>query len=381
MTGERKARAAEPTVAGDGAAGARRPTIKDVAQHAGVSFKTVSRVMNGEPRVKPALREAVEGSMAALGYRPHRAARSLRTSRTYAIALLAGSQREPEPSERAPFPEYLGEVIAGCTRACRPAGFHLVVELLAYGDRRQAMAVAAGVLDDLSPDGVLLVPPLCDLEWLLDMLEARAIAYARLMPGSWPDRGLCFAVDDFAAARELTERLIAAGQQRLAFISGPADHLAARARRDGFECAVAAAPGTTALIGEGDFFLASGEREAERLLRAAMRPTALLAANDSMAVGALRAAAKLGLAVPQDLAITGFDDSTIAGLTTPALTSVRQPTAELARLAVSALIAAAAAPDGAHPPALLTRLQCTIHERASTDTTFRGENRCNDPSG
>jgi LacI family transcriptional regulator len=339
----------------------RRPTIKDVAREAGVSFKTVSRVMNRDQRVNSEMRKAVEAAMAALDYHPHRVARALRSSRTYAIALLAGSRAVPAEGERTEFPEYLGEVIAGCARACRPAGFHLVLELLAYGDRRQARAAAAALLDDLAPDAVVLTPPLCDLPWLLDILERRAIPFARLMPGAAPGHGLCFTVDDFAAARTLTERLLAAGHRHLAFIAGPPDHLAARARREGFEAALADCPGARARTGEGDFFVASGEREAARLLAGADRPTALFAANDSMAAGALRAAAALGLGVPRDLAVAGFDDSFIARLTE--LTSVRQPTAELARLAVTGLIAAAG--TGAPLPAV-TRLACTIVEREST---------------
>ena len=181
--------------------------------------------------------------MAALDYRPHRAARTLRTSRTYAIALLAGSRDEPAPGERVHFPEYLGEVIAGCTRACRTAGFHLVFELLTYGDQRRAATVAAALLDDVAPEGVVLAPPLCDLGWLLDLLELRAVPSVRLMPGSEPERGPCLAVNDFGAASELTERLLAAGHRHLAFIAGPPDHLAARARRAGFESAIAACPG------------------------------------------------------------------------------------------------------------------------------------------
>lgn len=353
---------------------ARRPTIKDVAHHAGVSFKTVSRVMNRDRRVNEAMREAVEAAMAALGYRPHRAARSLRTSRTYAIALLAGSRDEPTPGERTQFPEYLGEVVAGCTRACRPAGFHLVLELLTYGDRKRAAAVASALLDDLAPDGVVLAPPLCDLEWLLDLLEARGTRYARLMPGAFPERGACLAVDDFVAARDLTRRLLAAGHRHLAFIAGPPDHLAARARRAGVESALASSPGARASIGEGDFFLASGEREARRLLAGPDRPTALFAANDAMAAGALKAAAALGLSVPRDLALAGFDDSSIATLTTPALTSVRQPTAELARRAAALLIAAASRNEA--PPAETRQLRCVIIERASTELPhdrFQGE--------
>ena len=343
-------------------ASGRRPTIKDVAREAGVSFKTVSRVMNGDTHVNESMREAVEAAMAALDYRPHRAARALRSSRTFAIALLAGSQAVPAEGERTEFPEYLGEVIAGCARACRPAGFHLVLELLAYGDRRRAQAAAAALLDDLAPDGVVLTPPLCDLPWLLDILERRAIPFARLMPGAAPGHGLCFTVDDFAATRALTERLLSAGHRRLGFIAGPPDHLAARARREGFEAALADCPGATARIGEGDFFLASGEREAAQLLAGADRPTALFAANDSMAAGALRAAVALGLRVPQDLAVAGFDDSFIAGLAQ--LTSVRQPTAELARLAATGLIAAAGASSAPMPA--VTRLACTIVEREST---------------
>ena len=352
-------------MAGDSApASGRRPTIKDVAARAGVSFKTVSRVMNGDTHVNDGMREAVEAAMAALDYHPHRAARALRSSRTYAIALLAGSKAVPAEGERTEFPEYLGEVIAGCARACRPAGFHLVLELLSYGDRRRAQAGAAALLDDLSPDAVVLTPPLCDLPWLLEILERRAIPFARLMPGAAPGRGLCFTVDDFAAARELTERLLAAGHRDLAFIAGPPDHLAARARREGFEAAVAACPGARAQVGEGDFFLASGEREAHRLLDGPDRPTALFAANDSMAAGALRAAAARGLTVPRDLAVAGFDDSFIAGLTTPPLTSVRQPTAQLARRAAAMLIAAAG--PGERPAPGSERLECTIVEREST---------------
>jgi len=351
----------------------RRPTIKDVAREAGVSFKTVSRVMNNDSHVNVGMREAVEAAMAALGYRPHRAARSLRTSRTYAIALLAGSRDEPAPGERTHFPEYLGEVIAGCTRACRPAGFHLVLELLTYGDQRRAAAVATALLDDLAPDGVVLAPPLCDLDWLLDLLETRAIPFVRLMPGAFPERGACLAINDFAAASDLTDRLLAAGHRHLAFVAGPPDHLAAQARRGGFESALSACPGARATIGEGDFFVASGEREALRLLAGPDRPTALFAANDAMAAGALKAAAALGLAVPGDLAIAGFDDSSIATLTTPTLTSVRQPTAELARRAAAQLIAAAGRNEA--PRADTLRLPCAVIERDSTRTLaeFQGD--------
>src|SRR5262249_49185241 len=149
----------------------------------------------------------------------------------------------------------------------------------------------------------------CDLEWLLDLFEQRALPYARLMPGGHPGRGPSFAVDDFGAAYALTASLLAAGHRHLAFIAGPPDHLAARERRRGFEAAVAACPGARASMGEGDFHVASGERETLRLLAGSDRPTALFAANDSMAAGALKAAARSSVAVPGELAVAGFDDS------------------------------------------------------------------------
>jgi LacI family transcriptional regulator len=364
MTDEVPRDASVTLSADEGSGRERRPTIKDVARQAGVSFKTVSRVVNRDPRVNATMREAVEQVMAALGYRPHRAARAMRSSRTFAVALLTGSRTDLGETEREHFPEYLGQVIAGCAQACRPAGYHLVLEMLAYGDRRKASSVAVGLLEDLAPDGVVLTPPLCDLDWLLDILEARSIPYVRLMPGHDIDRGACLVADDYGAAKQLTERLLAAGHRNLAFISGPPDHLAAAARRHGFEAALAACPGAWARYGKGDFYFASGAREATRLLHDDARPTALFAANDSMAAGALKAAADLGLSVPRQLAVAGFDDSFVATLSNPPLTSIRQPTAQLARRAAAMLIEAAARPQPL--PSAITRLACTIVEREST---------------
>lgn len=349
----------------------RRATIKDVAAKAGVSFKTVARVVNGDPQVRPDLREVVSAALAELDYRPHRAARALRGNRTFAIALLMGSHDEPTGEALGHFPDYLGQVIAGCTQACRPAGYHLVLEAFAYGDQRKAMAHAAGLLHDLAPDGVVLAPPLCDLEWLLDVLDARAIPFARLMPGRDLDRGSCLAVDDRTAARELTRLLLQAGHRELAFISGPADHLAAQARGDGFTDAVAAQPGAKARFAHGDFYLASGERAGRRLLTQLDRPTAVFAANDAMAAGVLKAAADLGLSVPEDVAVVGFDGSLVAELTHPPLTTARQPTAQLARQAAALLIEAAG--SGERLPDRIIRLGCTIIQRASTTAALEGE--------
>lgn len=323
--------------------GCRRTTIKDVAARAGVSFKTVSRVVNASPTVNAEIRAAVQRAMAELDYRPHQAARALRSRRTYAIALLAGSRDEPRDGAEAQFPAFLGDIVAGCAQGCRPAGHHLVLELLAYGDEAQATALATRLLDDVAPDGVVLVPPLSDLGWLLDLLDARGVPTVRLLPGTAPDRGTCLALDDFAAAGAIARHLLALGHRHIGFIAGPPDHLAARERQAGFAAAMADVPATTACLGEGDFHMASGEREAERMLRLAPRPTAIFAANDAMAAGALRAAARMGLAVPGDLSVAGFDDSAIARLSSPPLTTMRQPARAMASHAVAMLAGQATA--------------------------------------
>ncbi len=343
---------------------ARRPTIKDVASHAGVSFKTVSRVVNGDASVTPRLREAVEASMEALHYRPHRAARALRGNRSYTIVMLAGWQHAAPDDAETEFPDYLGDVLLGCTQACGASGYHVVLEFLTYGDQKHAEGRLRGLLEDLQPDGILLVPPMCDLPWLLDMLDERGVHAVRLMPGTLPDRGTCLGVEDFEASQEMANLLLGNGHRRIAFLSGPPDHLAAAARRDGFLAAMADFPDAEVTLASGNFLLDSGEREALRLLSAFPRPTALFAANDAMAAGALKAAASLGLSVPADLSLAGFDDSFVARLTTPGLTTVRQPTRELAQRAVKILVQSAQ--QGAQPQTEFSRMACSIVRREST---------------
>lgn len=304
--------------------------------------------------------------MAALAYRPHKAARAMRGDRNFSIALLAGNYEQGLDEDDLDFPDYLGEVIAGSAKGCRMAGYHLVLEFLTYGDRAQAEAIARGLLEDLNPDGVILIPPLCDLGWLLDILDEASIPAIRMMPGAMPDRGVCLSVNDYDAAREMTEKLLASGHRDLGFIAGPDDHIAAQARRQGFEDAVAVCAGANAIMGEGNFFLGSGEAEAARLLGLANRPSAIFAANDAMAAGALSAASALGLSVPQDVSIVGFDNSAIARLTTPRLTTIAQPTRELAREAANMLIAAAS--EGSGPHKSTKRLDCRIVERDSTQS-------------
>lgn len=347
----------------------KAPTIKDVAREAGVSFKTVSRVINRNPSVNPEMRLAVERAMQKLSYRPHLAARALRSQRSYSLALMTGWADEPPGlfgpgnDDEPHFSEFQSELAIGCGVTCRKKGYHLIYEFLAYRDRSRAKENMEGLLDNLRPDGLLVIPPLCDIAWLLDLFERRRIRYARLLPGTDLERGLSFVIDDFGAAQALTQLLLNAGHRRLAMIAGPADHVAATERRKGFEAAAADIPDARLQVVQGNFMMGSGRNRARELLSSPQRPTAIFAANDSMAAGVFAAAAELGLSVPQDLSIVGFDDTMIARLTNPPLTTVRQPVFDMACRATERLIEAA--DGGKMPGSELVTLEYSISERAT----------------
>lgn len=347
----------------------RSPTIKDVARHAGVSFKTVSRVVNGESSVNERMRDLVEKSMAALEYRPHRLARALRSNRSFTLALVCARLQRPQTVEHLPdqptyFSDFIMELIIGAERACREAGFHMILEFFEPTDSAALVKEVAKVLDDLAPEGLLLAPPICDFAEVLDLLEQRGRAFARLMPGKYLHRGLCLLTDDFGAGREMGARLLAHGHRDIAFISGLPDHTAAGARYGGLATALAGFPDARLRVAQGDFSCDSGEAAARELLSSDTRPTAIFAANDGMAVGVMKLAARLGVSVPDELAVAGFDDSLASRLWQPSLTTVRQATGEIANTAAAMLIELAETRRPMQPANI--RLPYEIMEREST---------------
>jgi LacI family transcriptional regulator len=345
----------------------RSPTIKDVAREAGVSFKTVSRVINGSSSVNPEMRAAIEAAMAKLAYHPHRGARSLRSNRSYTLALLCGTLpplHDVDADTPSYFTDFLLELIVGCERGSRRTGYHMVLEFLDDAPDGAIEEEARALIADLKPDGVLLAPPLSDATALMDLLEEQDIRFARLMPGTTLERGACFMIDDFAAGREIGRRLLEAGHRDIAFVSGLPNHIAAGARYDGLTAAAAEYPDARIRVVAGDFSYASGVRAAQDLFDGADRATAVFAANDAMAAGIINAAAQKGVGIPADVSVVGFDDSFFARLLTPRLTTVRQPTRELAQTATAMLIEDA---QNAGPlEAKAVRLPYEIVERASS---------------
>ncbi|MBO9707374.1 MAG: LacI family DNA-binding transcriptional regulator [Caulobacter sp.] len=305
-------------------------TIVDIAREAGVSIATVSRVLNRGEGAGPEVRARVLEIVDRLQYRPNVSARALSGRRNYLIGVIF---------LRLGGYHYVGEVQLGATKACRRAGYHLVVEQLENAEGVITPDAVEGVLR-AAFDGLVLTPPLSDDPQVLAAIEAANMPYVRLAPNIDMDRSPYVWMDDQEAAREQTLRLWDLGHRRIAFIGGPADHRAAVRRKEGYLSAMRqnGVEVPDAWIAEGDFFGMSGFQAAERLLALDPPPTAIFAGNDEMAIGALAAAAKHGVAVPDRLSVVGFDNAPAGETSWPPLTTVHQPIAEMAEAAVDMLI-------------------------------------------
>ena len=305
-----------------------RVTMSEVAKAAGVSMKSVSRVINREPNVTEKLRAKVQRAIDRLGYVPDMAARSLAGARAFTIGILFDN----------PSPNYTMKVQTGAYQACRAHGFHLLIENLdtTADDVAEQMRI---ILLNTRVDGFVLTPPITESTIVMDVLETRGIPYARIAPVSFPQRSPAFSIDDAAAAAEMAQHFWNLGHRRFGLVTGPLQHGAAGTRRAGFLAALAKL-GSTTLVSEADggFDFEKGIEAGCALLSLPDRPTAIFAMNDDSAAGVMSAAAQLGLHVPKDVAVAGFDDSWVAKSVWPYLTTVYQPITEMAYGATSLLI-------------------------------------------
>jgi LacI family transcriptional regulator len=306
----------------------RSVTIQQVADLARVSPKSVSRVINNEPSVSEETRARILAAIESLNYRPNLNARGLASNRSFLIGLFC-----ERPGD------YVSEFQTGAVERCRESHFHLMVEPLDMEGSNVEQQVET-LIDQLRLEGVILLPPLCDHASVVKRLDDADIPIVRISPkenlGTTPSIG----IDDYAAARELTAHLLALGHRRIGFILGRPDHAATGQRYLGFTdemraWSVAVDPG---LVMEGNFEFAGGLACAERMLAASAPPTAIFTSNDDTAAAVIAVAHKLGLRVPGDLSVTGFDDVPIAAMLWPDLTTIRQPVADMARLAAGLFI-------------------------------------------
>lgn len=304
-------------------------TLDDVAAIAGVSAKTVSRVVNRNANVSAATRERIEAAIRETGYRVNQAARSLAASRSFLIGAFM-----PHLSSF-----YFAEIFRGAAKACRQYGYHLVLEEFHHGSDSVADRYEQG-LRGARCDALILTPPVCDDEKLLDALDRDGLPYVRIAPGGHADRSASVGSDESQGVRQLARHLWDSGRRRFAILSGPDDHASALIRENAFCTAMEALGGGTVSIElariEVDESIAEAGRLATlRLLRGAKSPPdAIFAFNDEVAIGAIAAAHELGMSIPDDIAVAGFDDSYIAKLVWPPLTTIHQPIADLAFQAV-----------------------------------------------
>ncbi|MET7284391.1 LacI family DNA-binding transcriptional regulator [Streptomyces sp. NPDC005573] len=336
-----------------------RPTLEEVAARAGVGRGTVSRVINGSPRVSDATRAAVEAAVEELGYVPNTAARALAANRTDSIALVV-----PEPETRFFAEPYFSDMLRGVGAELADTEMQLLL-IFAGSDRerdRLAQYLAAHRVD-----GVLLVSVHADdpLPDLLAQLEIPAVISG---PRSAGETLTSVDSDNYGGGRSAVRHLVGRGRRRIAHITGRLDVYGAGRRVDGYRDALreAGLPADELLLEPGDFTEEGGHRAMTVLL--ARRPDldAVFAGSDVMAAGARKALREAGRRVPQDVALIGYDDSVVARHMDPPLTSVRQPIQEMGREMLRLLLADIAARTPA-PPLLPARR----HEVLATELVVR----------
>ncbi len=311
-----------------------KPTVasmRDVAEWAGVSLKTVSRVINNELSVRPVTRQRVLKAVEVLGYQPQVTARSLRRGREYTVALAYDN----------PNPYYIIAMINGALSVCRKSGFGLQIY--------PCLPATSNIQDDLltpmqrtKAAGVILTPPMSEDIGLLRQLSDAKVPCVRVLSGTkdpadgWP----CVYVDDHNAAYAITEHLIKLGHTRIGFLWGTKRHRTSHERFRGYSDALRhyRIRVEKEFVIDGDYSFDDGFRRARWLLTLPRRPTAIFGSNDEIAAGVLAAARAAGLEVPHDLSIAGFEDNPFSRQSWPPLTTARQDTVQIAEHAARMLI-------------------------------------------
>jgi DNA-binding LacI/PurR family transcriptional regulator len=307
-----------------------RPTLEQVAARAGVGRGTVSRVINGSPRVSDRTRAAVQQAIADLGYVPHRAARALAANRTDAIALVV-----PEPEERLAEP-FFGGIIRGVSAELADTDIQLLLTLIRTPRERERFTQYA---TSQRVDGVLMISVHGD-DPLPDQLAEAGIPAVMTGRRSAEEQVPFVDCDNVGGAQLAVEHLLGRGRATVATITGPADMYVAQCRLDGYKEALRAAGRSAdeALIARGNFTEESAYLAMHELVGRRPRLDAVFCASDLMAVGARRALRELGRSVPDDVALVGFEDSALARHMDPPLTSVNQPTQAMGRAMTRALL-------------------------------------------
>ncbi len=310
--------------------GSGKTTINDIARLTGVSKKTVSRVINGSELVHPDTREKVQALMTELGYSPDPQARGLAFRHSFLIGLVFDN----------PTAQYIVHMQYGALDALRDSGFELVVHPC---DSQQADYIE-GIRRFVQRQklyGVILIPRVSEDQALAEALRELGVRYARIasVPLDEPTRMVL--THDRRAGIEVAEYLESLGHRQIGLITGPKRYRSSIERGGGFIEGLAKRGITLgeSQVYEGGYTFESGVAGAEALLRQTPRPTAIFACNDEMAAGVYKAALRMGLSIPDDLSVVGYDDSPLASQLWPPLTTIHLPVRDLGRQAAGLLLA------------------------------------------
>jgi LacI family transcriptional regulator len=307
----------------------RNATINDIARLASVSKKTVSRVINQSPLVHEATRARIQAVIDKFGYVPDPQARGLAFRKSFLIGLVYDN----------PNAQYIVNMMEGALEAVRNTEYEVVVHPC---DRKNPDFIA-GVrrfVERQKLRGVILMPPISENDELTRALVAAECAYVRITYAQMDEPARIVFSNDRLAVSEVANYLVSLGHKRIGYIAGPPGFRSAIERLAGFREALAArgVPFPSELVVEGGYTYESGVAGGEKLLALEPRPTAIFASNDEMAAGVYRVANRLGLSIPGDVSIVGFDDGPLAARLLPSLTTIRLPIRELGRLAANKIL-------------------------------------------
>ena len=307
----------------------KKITMQDVAERAGVSSKTVSRVINNEPRVRESTRKKIQQVIDELDFQPNKSAQSLAADRSLLLGLLYDN----------PSSAYIINLQAGVLDACNEFGYGLVIHPC-ENNSPDLLPKLRNLLASSRMDGLVLTPPMTENRQLLDFLDSSSTPYVLITPLDLEQSCPLVSIDDVLAARKSVQHLIDFGHKRIGLVLGARQRSGTEMRLLGYQQALEEnnISFDESLVVQGDFTFESGVTAGLQLLRQPQPPTAIFASNDYMAAGVMKVASQLRISIPYELSVCGFDDTPVARYLTPTLTTVRHPVERLAQHAGELLI-------------------------------------------
>ena len=305
------------------------PTIFDVADLAGVSIRTVSRVINNSDKVNAQTRQNVEKIIDEINFTPNAQARGLAAKRSFLLGLIYDVPTL-----------FINDVQKGILSICADAGYDIVVHPCEF-DSENLVADVQRFVKRSNVGGIIMLPPVSEIPELVEALDAMGVPHVRFAPDLSNKPWRLVVTNYGPAVTDMTDHLVELGHEKVGSISGPADSVSSHKRQQAFVDALARhdLELKESMIAEGAFTYESGVAAAKELLAGDDRPTAIFAANDEMAFGVMNVANSLGISIPMDLSLVGFDGTKFATFVIPSLSTIHRPSSAMARLGTQKLLA------------------------------------------